>query len=188
MLFRSSYDEAVRLAFDKIEQQAVLSSWTDALSSKTLEVGISTLIKVPTFGCYMDKRWKKIKDENRVLKNIWSIGGRKGWYYANWLWAFRGFIDKLVGGVGLRRGRKSPTEIAVGDSLDFWRVIYASKEDRRLLLYAEMKLPGVAWLEFQIKENTLFQTATFRPLGLWGRVYWFAVLPLHGFIFRGMIK
>ena len=183
-----SYDEAVRLAFDKIEQQAVLSSWTDALSSKTLEVGISTLIKVPTFGCYMDKRWKKIKDENRVLKNIWSIGGRKGWYYANWLWAFRGFIDKLVGGVGLRRGRKSPTEIAVGDSLDFWRVIYASKEDRRLLLYAEMKLPGVAWLEFQIKENTLFQTATFRPLGLWGRVYWFAVLPLHGFIFRGMIN
>ena len=80
------------------------------------------------------------------------------------------------------------TEISGGDSLDFWRVLLADKKEKRLLLYAEMKLPGEAWLEFKIVENVLCQTATFRPLGLWGRLYWFAVLPFHGFIFKGMIN
>ena len=94
----------------------------------------------------------------------------------------------MVGGVGLRRGRKSMTEISGGDSLDFWRVLLADKKEKRLLLYAEMKLPGEAWLEFKIVDDVLFQTATFRPLGLWGRLYWFAVLPFHGFIFKGMIN
>ena len=98
-------------------------------------------------------------------------------------------MDKMVGGVGLRRGRKNPTEISAGESLDFWRVLLASKEEKRLLLYAEMKLPGEAWLEFKISNsNELIQTATFRPLGIWGRLYWYAVLPFHGFIFKGMIK
>ena len=94
----------------------------------------------------------------------------------------------MVGGVGLRRGRKSPTKINAGDSLDFWRVLLASKEQKRLLLYAEMKLPGEAWLEFKINNNTLEQIATFRPLGIWGRLYWYGVLPFHGFVFKGMIK
>jgi hypothetical protein len=94
----------------------------------------------------------------------------------------------MVGGVGLRRGRKSPTEIEAGDSLDFWRVLYASRQQKRLLLFAEMKLPGEAWLEFYIKNNTLHQVATFRPHGLWGRLYWYAVLPFHGLVFNGMIK
>jgi hypothetical protein len=97
-------------------------------------------------------------------------------------------MDKIVGGVGLRRGRKDPNEIKPGESLDFWRVIYADKQDKRLLLYAEMKLPGEAWLEFKIKDNQLYQTATFRPLGVWGRLYWFFVLPFHGIIFTGMIN
>jgi hypothetical protein len=97
-------------------------------------------------------------------------------------------MDKLAGGVGLRRGRKSSTEISAGDALDFWRVLLASKRDKRLLLYAEMKLPGEAWLEFRIHEKMLYQTATFRPLGLWGRIYWYSVLPFHAFIFRGMIR
>ncbi len=89
----------------------------------------------------------------------------------------------------MRRGRKSATELVTGDALDFWRVILADKEDKRLLLFAEMKLPGEAWLEFKIDEkNILTQTATFRPLGLLGRLYWYSVLPFHGFIFRGMIK
>ncbi len=93
------------------------------------------------------------------------------------------------GGVGLRRGRKSLTKISAGDTLDFWRVLLASKEQKRLLLYAEMKLPGEAWLEFKINEkNILEQTATFRPLGIWGRLYWYCVLPFHGFIFKGMIR
>ena len=93
----------------------------------------------------------------------------------------------MAGGVGLRRGRKSPTEIYSGDALDFWRVLLADKKEKRLLLYAEMKLPGEAWLEFKIIDNTLYQIATFRPLGILGRLYWYAVLPFHGFIFKGMI-
>lgn len=182
------YEKAIELAFDKIEQNQVLSSWKDALTSDTLYYGISKHIEVPTNGCFRDVRTKKVDNVNRVINKIWSIGGQTGWYYGNWLWMVRGFLDKMVGGVGLRRGRKSPTEISSGDSLDFWRVLLADKEEKRLLLYAEMKLPGEAWLEFKIIENILHQTATFRPLGLWGRLYWYSVLPFHGFIFKGMIK
>jgi len=183
-----SYKEAVRLAFEKMEQQVIVSSWTDALSGKAIEQGISALINVPTFGCFKDEQKIEIIDEDRVLEKIWSIGGKTGWYYANWLWSLRGFIDKLFGGVGLRRGRKSPTEISAGDSLDFWRVLLADKKGKRLLLYAEMKLPGEAWLEFIIKDGMLYQTATFRPLGLWGRIYWYVLFPIHYFVFRGMIN
>ncbi|MCX6285150.1 MAG: SDR family oxidoreductase [Bacteroidetes bacterium] len=183
-----SYDDSIRLAFDKIEHREVLSSWTDALSSHILEKGVSGLIEVPVHGCFTDRRERKIKNTDATLKRIWAVGGKNGWYYANWLWELRGFIDKLFGGVGLRRGRKSSTEISPGDALDFWRVLLASKEDKRLLLYAEMKLPGEAWLEFLIIDNKVFQTATFRPLGLLGRLYWYSMLPFHAFIFRGMLK
>ncbi|MDZ7692111.1 MAG: DUF2867 domain-containing protein [Balneolaceae bacterium] len=116
-----SYERAIQLAFDKVEQQEVLSSWTDALSSKTLEEGISNHIEVPSYGCFKDQRSKKISSQQTVLDRIWSIGGKTGWYYGNWLWEIRGFLDKLAGGVGLRRGRKSSTEITAGESLDFWR-------------------------------------------------------------------
>lgn len=183
-----SYKDAVQSAFDKIAQQEVISSWTDALSSDALYKGISELINVPVYGCFKDKKELSISNEEDVTERIWSIGGEKGWYYANWLWGIRGILDKVSGGVGLRRGRRSRTEISPGDALDFWRVIYADKEEKRLLLFAEMKLPGEAWLEFRIKDKTLYQIATFRPLGLWGRIYWYSVLPFHGFIFRGMIK
>jgi uncharacterized protein YbjT (DUF2867 family) len=183
-----SYQEAVKQAFDKIAQQEILSSWTDALSSKALEGRIANLIQVPSKGCFADQRKCGIQDEDEVLDRIWSIGGKKGWYYANWLWVIRGFLDKLAGGVGLRRGRRNQTEISAGDALDFWRVLLASREERRLLLFAEMKLPGEAWLEFRIRDKELIQTATFRPLGLLGRLYWYAVLPFHALIFRGMIR
>ncbi len=183
-----SYKEAVEMAFDRIAQQEIVSSWTDALSSHTLEKGIADLVQVPSHGCFTDQREAVLEDEDLVLDRIWSIGGKQGWYYANWLWAIRGFMDKLAGGVGLRRGRKSNTEISAGDSLDFWRVLLASRKEKRLLLFAEMKLPGEAWLEFRISEDKLYQTATFRPLGLWGRIYWYSVLPFHAFIFRGMIN
>jgi uncharacterized protein YbjT (DUF2867 family) len=183
-----SYDDSIRLAFDKIEHQAVLSSWTDALSSHILDRGISQLMEVPVYGCFKDKRESKIKDADTTLEKIWAIGGKNGWYYANWLWELRGFLDKVFGGVGLRRGRKSCTEITPGDAIDFWRVLLANKEDKRLLLYAEMKLPGEAWLEFTIINNTLCQIATYRPLGLLGRLYWYSMMPFHAFIFRGMLK
>lgn len=183
------YDTSIKLAFGKIEQNQVISSWKDALTSETLNKGISQYIEVPVNGCFTDIRKEKVIDIETTINKIWSIGGQNGWYYGDFLWGLRGFIDQLFGGVGMRRGRKSPTEIHSGDALDFWRVLLAEKEEKRLLLYAEMKLPGEAWLEFKIDEkNNLTQTATFRPLGVMGRLYWYAVLPFHGFIFNGMIK
>jgi uncharacterized protein YbjT (DUF2867 family) len=183
------YDTSIQLAFDKIEQNQVLSSWKDAQTSLKLKDGISALIEVPSNGCYKDIRSVKLKNSSASLEKIWQIGGKTGWYYGTFLWEMRGFIDQLFGGVGMRRGRKSETELNAGDTLDFWRVMIADKDEKRLLLYAEMKLPGEAWLEFKIDNNdTLIQTATFRPIGLLGRLYWFSVLPFHGFIFRGMIK
>ncbi|NSW94409.1 MAG: SDR family oxidoreductase [Bacteroidales bacterium] len=184
-----TYEDAIREAFEKVELNQVVSSWKDALLSGKLSEGLSKYAEVPVYGCYRDIRKIKINDPDRVLENIWSIGGERGWYYGNWLWGIRGFIDKLFGGVGLRRGRRSKTDISSGEALDFWRVLIADRSEKRLLLYAEMKLPGEAWLEFRIDNNIfLHQTATFRPLGLWGRIYWYSILPLHFFIFRGMIK
>ena len=183
-----SYDEAIRNAFDKIEQQQVISSWNDALSSHKMNEGLSHLVEIPTYGCFKDSRVINLSSDTQTLIKIWSIGGINGWYYANFLWSIRGFIDKIFGGVGLRRGRKNPVEISAGESLDFWRVLLADKIGKRLLLYAEMKLPGEAWLEFKIENHKLFQTATFRPLGLLGRIYWYSMLPFHGFIFSGMLK
>ena len=183
------YDTSIKLAFDKIEQNLVVSSWKDAQTSNLLQKGISQFIEIPVNGCFKDVRKTEVNNSQTTVNKIWSIGGKTGWYYGNWLWELRGFIDRLAGGVGTRRGRKSGTEISAGDALDFWRVLYANRDEKRLLLYAEMKLPGEAWLEFKIDEhNILTQTATFRPLGLPGRLYWYAVLPFHGFIFNGMIK
>jgi uncharacterized protein YbjT (DUF2867 family) len=182
------YKKAIAMAFDKIEQNEVVSSWKDALSSNVLNKGLAQYIEVPVNGCFKDVRKVSLANPESAINKIWAIGGNTGWYYGNWLWGVRGLLDKMVGGVGLRRGRRSPTLIRAGDSLDFWRVLLASKDQKRLLLYAEMKLPGEAWLEFRINDNTLEQIATFRPLGLWGRLYWYAVWPFHGFIFKGMIN
>jgi len=184
-----NYEEAIKRAFDKVEHHQVVSSWKDALNATSRELNLSRFLEVPVHGCFRDTRNLKIEQPERVLNKIWSIGGTNGWYYANWLWEIRGFLDQLIGGVGLRRGRKNQTEISNGEALDFWRVLIADKKEKRLLLFAEMKLPGEAWLEFKIDStNTLHQTATFRPLGLLGRLYWFAVLPFHIFVFNGMLR
>ncbi|MBZ9629329.1 SDR family oxidoreductase [Salegentibacter sp. LM13S] len=184
-----SYTEAIELAFYKIEQNQVISSWKDSLSSGRFSKELNKYIQVPKYGCLQDNQSVKVENPDQVLERIWAIGGLNGWYYGNWLWKFRGYIDKLFGGVGLRRGRTHPNKIASGDSLDFWRVLLADKEERRLLLFAEMKVPGEAWLEFCIdKENVLHQTATFRPKGIWGRLYWYAMYPFHYFIFEGMLN
>jgi len=188
-----SYKEAVKLAFQRIEQNNVVSSWKDSLVSSYDDNTLLEHIKVPTKGCYRDRRKMEITTSvEQVLCNMWSIGGERGWYYGNWLWNIRGFLDKLWGGVGLRRGRTNTNTIYTGDSIDFWRVLAADKVNKRLLLYAEMKLPGEAWLEFKIiqKNNTSYlqQTATFRPVGVAGRLYWYAEYPFHLFIFNGMAK
>jgi uncharacterized protein YbjT (DUF2867 family) len=188
-----SYKEAVQLAFQRIEQNSVVSSWKDSLVSSYVDNSLLEHINVPTNGCFVDKREKEITTNiDGVFDNIWSIGGERGWYYCDWLWHLRGFLDKLFGGVGLRRGRTNKNEVHTGDTLDFWRVLAADKDKKRLLLYAEMKLPGEAWLEFKILEKNgksfLLQTATFRPKGLLGRIYWYSVLPFHYFVFDGMAE
>lgn len=182
-----NYETSIAMAFDKIEQNRVLSSWKDAQTSEIFKKGISKFIEVPTNGCFKDIRTVKIENEKVTLDKIWTIGGKTGWYYGNWLWKIRGILDQIAGGVGMRRGRKSDTELVSGDALDFWRVLIANKDEKRLLLYAEMRLPGEAWLEFRIDKNDILtQTATFRPLGLLGRLYWYSVLPFHELIFKGM--
>ena len=187
------YKNAVQLAFEKIEQNMVLSSWKDSFTSSNASREWMDWIEIPQFGCFKDIKWREVNaGDDNIINNIWSIGGKKGWYYGNTLWRLRGTLDKLVGGVGLRRGRTHSNELHSGDALDFWRVLVADKKNKRLLLFAEMKLPGEAWLEFRIMKRHnkihLRQTATFRPKGLWGRLYWYSVLPFHYFIFNGMIN
>jgi uncharacterized protein YbjT (DUF2867 family) len=184
-----SYEEAIDMAFEKIEQNLVVSSWKDSMVSGRFNQTLERYIQVPKYGVLTDKKQIKIEDRELVLERIWKIGGDTGWYYGNWLWRIRGFLDKVSGGVGLRRGRTHPDKIYTGDSLDFWRVLLADREKARLLLFAEMRLPGEAWLEFRIDDqNILHQTATFRPRGLKGRLYWYAIVPFHYFIFGGMIS
>jgi uncharacterized protein YbjT (DUF2867 family) len=187
------YHEALQLAFDKIHKKDIISSWKDSISLSTMQRNFLNNTVVPEHGVFIDKRLVEFEDSTeKVMDNLWQIGGERGWYYGNWLWRIRGVMDKMVGGVGLRRGRRSEVDLKPGDALDFWRVLIADKEQSRLLLYAEMKLPGEAWLEFKVKTSDgkkfLEQTATFQPLGLWGRVYWYLVLPFHGLIFPRMAK
>jgi hypothetical protein len=127
----------------------------------------------------------------RVFATVESIGGTSGWHYANWLWTLRGWLDLLLGGVGMRRGRRDPQRLQVGDTLDCWRV-EAIEPGRRLRLAAEMKLPGRAWLDFEVRPDgngaRLRQTAIFDPAGLWGLAYWYAVWPLHQLVFAEMLR
>lgn len=188
-----SYKEAVRLAFQKIAQNSVASSWKDSFVSSLKNGSLREHLEVPVNGCLVDERTVPIAgDVDQVVDNIWSIGGGRGWYYANWLWSIRGLMDKVAGGVGLRRGRTNVNTINVGDTLDFWRVLLADRKNKRLLLYAEMKLPGEAWLELIVTkihgQDHLKQTATFRPKGILGRLYWYSVLPFHHFVFGGMAE
>lgn len=187
-----TYREACQRALERINLDTVASSWTDAVSM-TNGIRLFEYLDVPVFGILHDRRSIKIDgDPDKVLNKIFSIGGETGWYFANWIWNMRGVIDKMVGGVGLRRGRRNATELNPGDALDFWRVLIADRENKRLLLFAEMKVPGEAWLEFKIVLNEdghyLIQTATFMPKGLSGRLYWWLLLPIHLLMFKGMIK
>ncbi|SHK89880.1 SDR family oxidoreductase [Hymenobacter psychrotolerans] len=188
------YRAAVELAFQRIEQNEVVSSWSDALSSGVMPRNYMDHIQIPQHGLLTDRQTLRFRrDPQQVLQNVWSIGGDRGWYKVDWLWRIRGLMDKMVGGVGLRRGRRSPTRLRAGDPLDFWRVLVADKASRRLLLYAEMKLPGEAWLQFRIFDHedgshTLEQLAAFRPQGLAGRLYWYSLVPFHFIIFKGMIE
>ncbi len=187
------YKESVAMAFSIIENNKIVSSWKDSFSSSLPVGSLEEFTVLPEHGVFTDCRERLIdeSDRERIVKNIWSIGGETGWYYANWLWKIRGYLDKLAGGIGLRRGRTHPTQLERGDAVDFWRVLEADQSKGHLLLFAEMKLPGEAWLEFQIKKDKnqykVTQRAVFLPHGISGRLYWYSVVPFHYFIFQGML-
>lgn len=190
-----NFKESVDLAFLNIEQNEVTSTWMDSWEIEATDPDVQKYIEVPKFAVLYDRQVVPIKgNPDKVLENFWSIGGERGWYVMGFAWKIRGLIDKMVGGVGLNRGRRNPKEIQVGDSIDFWRVIKADKKERHLILLAGMKVPGEAWLEFQIiprdgiESFDLVQTATFRPRGLFGRLYWYSMWPFHYFIFNRMAK
>lgn len=151
-------------------------------------------IKVPEHGVLTDSQVVPLTaPREEVISRVWAIGGAAGWPSMNWAWHLRGLADKFASGIGIRRGRRHPQDLRTGDALDFWRVLLADRQKRRLILYAEMKLPGEAWLEFAIEDgagggHVLRQTATFRPQGLLGRLYWFSVLPFHWMLFPQMAR
>lgn len=185
------YSGAIEKAFVRIAQNRVPSSWFDSLVSGGFNPSFLRVVQVPAHGVLRDSQCVPLQASREVvLDTIWSIGGKNGWPSMNWAWRIRGFLDRLFGGSGLRRGRRHPTELKPGDALDFWRVVLADRksETARLILSAEMKMPGEAWLEFEISEDELKQTATFRPKGLFGRAYWYGVLPIHLCLFPGMAR
>lgn len=188
-----TYNESLELAFQKISQNEVISSWMDSWEIRGTNPSIENYIQVPDEGCLKDERRIMVKDSKAAaIERIWRIGGSTGYYALNWAWHLRGLFDQMIGGVGLNRGRRHPFEIQVGDSIDFWRVILADKDNGHLILYAGMKVPGEAWLQFNFEQKNhelfLVQTATFRPKGLLGRLYWYALVPFHFFIFQKMAK
>ncbi len=185
------FQTAVHEALERIQSDAVETSWSDAL---VMVQGDDKPVKLTTMeGMVLERRSQRLGlPPGAVFRAYTGLGGDRGWLYLNWTWQVRGWVDKLVGGVGLRRGRRHPDELRVGESLDFWRVEEIQPE-RLLRLRAEMKVPGKAWLEFQSipqeDEGTLLtQTAYFAPRGLAGFLYWYALYPIHGFIFSGMIR
>ena len=180
--------EAIRLALRQLELHDVETAWSDA----------GVIAGDPDWAggtVFVDRRQIDVSASPAVVfRAISGLGGSRGWYGADWLWRLRGAFDRLVGGPGLRRGRRDPDRLAFGDALDFWRVT-AVEADHRLALRAEMKLPGEALLEFTIEplpgeasRCRLVQTARFLPRGLLGLVYWYAVMPLHGIVFGRMLR
>ncbi len=184
---------AIRLALANLQQDQIESHWTDAGSIAPAEWASRTDPEWAGGTVYEDSRSVEIKaSTDSVWQTVVRLGGATGWYYGNWLWKLRGFIDRLCGGVGLSRGRRHASELKPGDALDFWRAVKV-EPGKRLLLAAEMKLPGKALLDFVIEDLgagsvRLNQTARFKPSGLSGLLYWFMVTPLHNLVFGGMLQ
>jgi uncharacterized protein YbjT (DUF2867 family) len=181
--------QAIQRAVQNEDQEYAVTRWSDAISSAGRPRSWGGL----RFGARLvDSRAVRVDvDAAAAFEAVRTIGGSKGWYYADWLWRLRGFIDLLLGGVGLRRGRRHPRDLCVGDTVDFWRV-ESYEPNRRLRLAAEMKLPGRAWLDFEVQPQgagaTIRQTAIFDPVGIFGLLYWYGVYPLHRRVFAGMLR
>ena len=183
---------AIGLALSRIQEQHVESTWYDAGETPPVEWISPSDPHWAGGAIFVDDREMVLDLEpNKIWSVLVRIGGETGWFYANWLWQLRGMLDKLVGGVGLRRGRRDPNQLAVGDALDFWRVAHVDAE-RRLMLVAEMKLPGEAILTFELEPvaggTRVRQKACYLPRGLTGLLYWWMVLPFHYFVFNGMLR
>ena len=186
-----TYAEAIRAVIADVDAGRVETAWSDALGMTSAQYSdVSLQVQE---GMIFERRRRPVdapvKDVYRVVA---AIGGQRGWYFANWAWRIRGRIDRMLGGVGLRRGRRHPDTLRVGDSLDFWRV-ETCKPDHLIRLRAEMKLPGRAWLQYEVREDRtgtthLQQTAAFMPKGLGGLLYWYGLYPIHAWIFRGLIN
>ena len=186
------YRTAVKLALEKLDTHAVESAWSDSLSTSQGEAAPVTLTSHE--GMIIERRQRAVNaPADAIFRAFTGLGGSRGWLYMNWTWRIRGAVDRICGGVGLRRGRRDADDIRVGEALDFWRV-EAIEPGRLLRLRAEMKVPGSAWLQFEVKSQDhdkkplLAQTAFFAPKGLLGLIYWYGLYPMHALIFRGMIR
>jgi len=186
-----SYRSAVEKALDNLSADQVETRWSDALSSSQ---GDRQPVQLENReGMIIERRELSVTASPPAVYGVFScLGGERGWLYFDWAWRLRGVIDRLLGGSGLRRGRRDPEHLRCGDAVDFWRVEEV-KPGRSLRLRAEMKLPGRAWLEFQVKPRAdgasqLSQTAFFAPKGLAGFLYWYILYPVHGLIFSGLIR
>jgi uncharacterized protein YbjT (DUF2867 family) len=182
-----SYESAVKQAILEMEKNQVFSRWSDAGGGKD---ALEKEFKNDTAEALFLDRQKCLLDgvSKEALCSVFcSIGGDEGWFGYSWLWEIRGTMDKMIGGAGLNRGRRDTYSLRVGESVDFWRV-EDLKKNERLLLRAQMKVPGKAWLEFRIKEDEFIQTAYFYPKGLFGRFYWFLLAPIHYLVFQDMIR
>ena len=183
ILFR----EAVGRAIGELAKNQVISRWCDSTGRQACDIKD---FDNPAGAVLRDVRtipFNKGERPEDVFRSACAIGGARGWFRYDFLWRLRGLMDKLVGGYGLNRGRRLDRELRLGDALDFWKVVDI-KEGKRLLLYAQMKLPGSAWLEFDIQPNQLVQTAHFLPRGLLGRLYWYAIAPLHNLVFADLAR
>ncbi|MBW7932975.1 MAG: SDR family oxidoreductase [Gemmatimonadaceae bacterium] len=187
----TGYDDAVRLALMRMREEHVPTTWASSLSSLGADQDDPDFVGLHE-GMMLDRKRRRVRaSPERLFAVICALGGSEGWLAGNWLWQLRGLMDRAAGGVGMRRGRRHARELRVGDPLDFWRV-EALEAPHLLRLRAEMKLPGNAWLQFEVLPDEIGsrveQTAFFEPDGLLGTFYWYAVLPFHRFIFPGMIN
>jgi uncharacterized protein YbjT (DUF2867 family) len=187
------FDDAVRLAIQRVRDSDVATRWSSASVPGAPSDPLPTDPDWAGGSLYVDERTRPAAAPPEALwRVVRGIGGETGWYSFPLAWEVRGWLDRAVGGVGLRRGRRSPSDLYVGDALDFWRV-EEIEEGRLLRLRAEMRLPGLAWLEFHVEQDDdgstrLRQKATFRPRGLFGHLYWWVLVPFHGFVFGGMVR
>ena len=185
------YASAIDSVMNDLDKGRIDTSWSDATGKASTPQELVS--PESRHGLIIERRRRGVASPLRNVYRVFTgIGADRGWYFANWAWQLRGMLDRLLGGAGLRRGRRHPDDLRVGDALDFWRV-EALEADRSVRLRAEMKLPGSALLQFEEREaedgtTELEQTALFNPTGLAGLVYWYALYPFHAWIFGGLIK